>query len=97
MKVERAAGSLIGEVEEVLEVVAARDDYNGAVDVAQDKLEKLRQRQEESHRDLSSMTMSEQPAENPAGVESLFQTVWESMAAFSSGVCHPAPLTRGLL
>ena len=83
MKVERPAGSLIGEVEEVLEVVAARDDYNGAADVARDKLEKLRQRQEESDRDISSLTMADHPAENPGGVESLFQTVWESMAAFT--------------
>ena len=84
LKVERVAGSLIGEVEELLEVVAARDDYNGAVEVTRDKLEKLRQRQEESHKDLSSMTVVDhQPTQNPAGVESLFQTVWESMAAFT--------------
>ena len=81
---ERVAGSLIGEVEELLEVVAAKSDYNGAVEVTRDKLEKLRQRQEESHKDLSSLTaVGQQPIEDPAGVESLFQTVWESMAAFT--------------
>ena len=97
MKVERVSGSLIGEIEELLEVVAARDDYNGAVDITRDKLEKLRQREEESHRDLSSLAV-DQPPENPAGVESLFQTVWESMAAFTLALaesfqveCHIAP------
>ena len=82
MKVERVSGSLIGEIEELLEVVAARDGYNGAVEVTREKLEKLRQRQEESLRDLSSLAV-DQPPENPAGVELLFQTVWESMAAFT--------------
>ena len=84
MKAENVAGSsLIGEVEELLDVVAVRDDYNGAVDLTRDKLEKLRQRQEESHRDLTSLMTVDQPAENPTGVESLFQTVWETMAAFT--------------
>jgi len=97
MKVERISGSLLGEIEELLEVVAARDDYNGAVDATRDKLEKLRQRQEESHRDLFSLEV-DQPPENPAGVESLFQTVWESMAAFTLALaesfqieCHIEP------
>ena len=31
MKVERVSGSLLGEIEELLEVVAARDDYNAGV------------------------------------------------------------------
>ena len=55
MKAENVAGSsLIGEVEELLGVVAARDDYNGAVDLTRDKLEKLRQRQEQGCRIVES-------------------------------------------
>ena len=84
MKEERSAGSLVEETEELLEVVAARDNYDGAVEVTRDRLGRLRKRQEEKNdRDLSTLTVEQAPAEDPAGVEALFQSVWESMAAFT--------------
>merc|ERR1712013_411531 len=83
IKEEKVAGSLIGDIEELIEVVFVKDYISGAVEECRDKLQKLRQRLQKSFWEQMPNMTSDAPDEDPSGVESLFQSVWETMAAFT--------------
>ena len=83
IKEEKVTGSLIGDIEELIEVVFVKDDISGAVEECRDKLQKLRQGLQKSFWEQMPNMTADAPDEDPSGVESLFQSVWETMAAFT--------------
>ena len=88
IKEEKVTGSLIGDIEELIEVVFVKDDISGAVEECRDKLQKLRQGLQKSFWEQMPNMTSDAPDEDPSGVESLFQSVWETMAAFTLALAN---------